>query len=57
MIDHLNITSKNGNYAEVNVKDSLKGSIKNTAKLTYYSEPISAIKIEETATVQHKELD
>ena len=57
MIDHLDITSKNGNYAELNVKDSLKGSIKNTAKLNYYSEPISAIKIDETATVQHKELD
>lgn len=57
MIDHLNITSINGNYAELNVKDSLKGSIKNTAKLTYYNEPISAIKIAETATVQNKELD
>ncbi|MDQ0475875.1 GIN domain-containing protein [Chryseobacterium sp. MDT2-18] len=57
MIDHLKIESKNGNYAEVNVKDSLKGSIKNTAKLTYYNEPISALKIEQTATVQHKELD
>lgn len=57
MIDHLKITSKNGNYAEVNVKDSLKGVIGNTAKLTYYNEPISAIKIEETATVQHKELE
>lgn len=57
MIDHLNIMSKNGNYAELNVKDSLKGSIENTAKLTYYNEPISAIKIDETATVQNKELD
>lgn len=57
MIENLNIDSKNGNYVEVNVKDSLKGTVKNTAKLTYYNEPISAIKIEETATVQHKELD
>ena len=57
MIEHLKIDSKNGNYVEVNVKDSLKGTIKNTAKLTYYNEPISALKIDETATVQHKELD
>lgn len=56
-IENLNIDSKNGNYAELNVKDSLKGSIKNTAKLTYYNDPISAIKIDETATVQNKELD
>ena len=57
MIEHLKIDSKNGNYVEVNVKDSLKGTVKNTAKLTYYNDPISAIKIDETATVQHKELD
>ena len=57
IIDHLTIDSKNENYAEVNVKDSLKGTIKNTAKLTYYKEPISAIKIDESATVQHKELE
>ena len=57
MINHLKIESKNGNYAEVNVKDSLKGAVKNTAKLTYYNDPISAIKIEETATVQHQELE
>ena len=57
IIDHLKIDSKNGNYAEVNVKDSLKGNIKNTAKLNYYNEPISALKIDKTATVQHKELD
>ena len=57
MINHLKIESKNGNYAEVNVKDSLKGTVQNTAKLTYYNDPISAIKIEETATVQHQELE
>ena len=57
LIDHLNIESKNGNYAELNVKDSLKGFIQNTAKLTYYNEPISAVKIEETATVIHEKLE
>ena len=57
LIDHLNIESKNGNYAELNVKDSLKGFIQNSAKLTYYNEPISAVKIEETATVIHEKLE
>ena len=56
-IQNLDLDSQNGNYAELNVEDSLKGSVKNTAKLTYYNDPISAIKITETATVQHKELD
>lgn len=57
MIDHLKIESKNGNYAEVNVKDSLKGNITNTAKLIYYNEPTSALGIDKTANVQHKELE
>ena len=57
MINHLKMESKNGNYAEVNVKDSLKGNITNTAKLIYYNEPTSALKIEKTAKVQHKELE
>ncbi len=57
MINHLKMESKNGNYAEVNVKDSLKGNITNTAKLIYYNEPTSALKIEKTANVQHKELE
>ncbi|MCQ4034734.1 GIN domain-containing protein [Kaistella montana] len=53
-IDNLKIDSKNGNYAEVNVKDSLKGDIKNTAKFVYYNDPIRAFKIEKTANVNNK---
>jgi hypothetical protein len=44
-IENLNIDSKNGNYAEVNVKDSLKGHIQNTAKFLYYNDPIRALKL------------
>ena len=55
-IDNLKIDSKNENYAEVNVKDSLKGDIKNTAKFVYYNDPIRAFKIEKTANVNNKEL-
>ena len=54
MLDNLKIESRNENYAEVNVKDSLKGSVRNTSKLIYYSDPISALKIDETANVQHE---
>ena len=56
MIENLNIDSKNANYAEVNVQDSLKGNIKNTAKFVYYNDPIRAFKIDKTANVQNKEL-
>ncbi|WP_419870756.1 GIN domain-containing protein [Chryseobacterium sp. CT-SW4] len=56
-ITNLNLDSKNGNYAEVNVKDSLKGDVKNTAKLVYYNDPIRAFKIERTTKVENKKLD
>lgn len=56
-IEHLNIDSKNGNYAEVNVKDSLKGHIQNTAKFVYYNDPIRAFKIDKTTRVENKKLD
>ncbi len=56
-ITNLNIDSKNGNYAEVNVKDSLKGKIGNTAKFLYYNDPIRAFKIDKTANVQNKVLE
>lgn len=55
-IENLNITSKNGNYTEVNVEDSLKGNIQNTSKFIYYNDPIRAFKIEKTANVQNKKL-
>lgn len=55
-IVNLNIDSKNGNYAEVNVKDSLKGNIKNTAKFLYYNDPIRAFKVDKTTRVENKKL-
>ena len=57
IIENLKIESKNGNYAEVNVKDSLKGDIKNTAKMVYYNDPIRAYTIDKTATVQNKKME
>ncbi|MGI9579624.1 GIN domain-containing protein [Chryseobacterium sp. RRHN12] len=56
-ITNLNIDSKNGNYAEVNVKDSLKGHIQNTAKFVYYNDPIRAFKIDKTTKVENKKLE
>ncbi|MCW3167380.1 DUF2807 domain-containing protein [Chryseobacterium sp. 09-1422] len=53
-IVNLNIESKNGNYAEVNVKDSLKGNIQNTAKFLYYNDPIRAFKVDKTTKVENK---
>ena len=56
-ITNLNIDSENGNYAEVNVKDSLKGNVKNTAKFLYYNDPIRAFKIDKTTRVENKKLN
>ncbi|KIA83531.1 hypothetical protein OA84_08475 [Kaistella solincola] len=57
MINSAKISAKNGSYTEINVTDSLKGSVEKTAKLTYYGDPIQALKIEKTANVQHGKLD
>lgn len=57
VLDNLTIDSRNSNYAEVNVKDSLKGKIGNTAKFLYYNDPIRAFKIDKTANVQNKILE
>lgn len=57
MIENLKIDSKNGIYAEVNVEDSLKGSIKNTSKMVYYNDPIRAFTIDKTANVQNKKME
>lgn len=57
MVDNMNLDSKNGNYAEINVKDSLKGNVENTAKLVYYNDPIRAFKIAKTAKVENRKLN
>ncbi|UFH32665.1 DUF2807 domain-containing protein [Chryseobacterium sp. C-71] len=56
-ITNLNLDSQNGNYAEVNVKDSLKGTVKNTAKFVYYNDPIRVFKVDKTTRVENKKLD
>ncbi|MNU13313.1 hypothetical protein D3C71_13510 [compost metagenome] len=55
-IVNLNVDSQNGNYAEVNVKDTLKGTVKNTAKFVYYNDPIRAFKVDRTTRVENKKL-
>lgn len=57
IIENLKIDSRNGNYAEVNVKDSLKGNIANTAEFVYYNDPIRAFNIEKTANVKNRALE
>ena len=56
-LQNLNIDSRNANYAEVNVKDSIKGAIGNTAKFLYYNDPIRAFKVDKTANVTNKALE
>lgn len=56
-ITNLNLDSQNGNYAEVNVLDTLKGNVKNTAKFVYYNDPIRAFKAEKTTKVENKKLN
>ena len=57
IVDNMNIFAKNGVYAEVNVKDSLKGSIDDTSKMLYYNDPIRAFKIGKNTNVANKKLE
>ena len=57
IITNLKIDAKNGSYAEVNVKDSIKGNIGNTSKFLYYNDPIRAFKIDKAANVQNRPLE
>lgn len=56
-IEVMDLTAKNGTYSEIHIKDSLKGSVENTAKLLYYNDPVSAIKIGDNTKVNNKKLD
>lgn len=56
IINDLKINSDKGNYSELNIKNKISGEVKNTATFNYYGSPVSAFKIEKTATVQNKEL-
>lgn len=56
-ITDLELNSKNGNYAEVNVIDTLKGTITNTAKLLYYNEPIKRLKADKSTKIENKVLN
>lgn len=57
MITNLNLDAKNGNYTEVNVKDTLKGTIQNTSKLLFYNDPIKRFKADKTAKIENKTLE
>ncbi len=56
-IDNLRMEIRNGSYAEVNAEDSINGSVQNTAKFTYYNNPVRAFRIDKGATVENKELE
>jgi hypothetical protein len=56
-IEDLKIETKNQPYAEINVSDSITGSVENTSKILYYNDPISAFKIGKKAIVNNKKLE
>ena len=56
-IKDLEIDSRNGNYAELNVDEEIKGKITNSAKLIYYGNPSKKIKVEGKATIEKRELN
>lgn len=56
-IKDLEIDAKNGNYAELNVEEEIKGKITNTSKLIFYGNPSKNVKVEEKAVLENRELN
>ncbi|WDF45470.1 DUF2807 domain-containing protein [Chryseobacterium sp. KACC 21268] len=56
-IKDLEIESQNGNYAELNVDEEIKGKIGNTSKLIYYGNPSKKLKVTEKATIENKKIN
>ena len=56
-IKDLEIESQNGNYAELNVDEEIKGKIGNTSKLVYYGNPSKKLKVTEKATLENKKIN
>jgi len=56
-IKDLEIESQNGNYAELNVDEEIKGKIGNTSKLIYYGNPSQKLKVTEKATIENKKIN
>ena len=53
-INILDLELKNGAYAEAKVLDTLKGNLRNTSSLLYYSTPIMKLKKDNATKVTNK---
>lgn len=56
-VGSLKLEAQNGPYVEVNAVDTLKGEIKNTAKLLYYNSPVTILKKGSGVNVEQKPLN
>lgn len=56
-INTIRLDSRNGNYAEINVQDTIKGEVNHTAKLVYYNKPVEAFKAGKTTQIRKMKLN
>ena len=56
-IKDLEIDSENGNYAELNVNEEIKGKDKSTAKLVYYGDPSKKVNLTEKGTIEKRKIN
>lgn len=57
MLNVLKINAKNGSYSEMNVKDSIKGEVKDQSKFIFYGNPVRAFKIDPDTKVLNETLN
>lgn len=56
-INTADVLAGNGSYTELQVNDTLRGAVKNSAEFIFYHDPVQALKISKSTTVQQRKLN
>ena len=56
-VENLEILSKNGTSAGLNIDNEMKGTLENTSKLIFYGEPLNKIIKKDKASVENRKLN
>jgi hypothetical protein len=55
-VENLEILSKNGASAGLNIDQEMKGTLENTSKLIFYGEPLNKLTKKDKASVENRKL-
>lgn len=55
-VENLEILSKNGASAGLNIDQEMKGTLENTSKLIFYGEPLNKLTKKDKAVIENRKL-